>query len=84
MEGKVGELFMPALSKKFVPTGPGHTAITLTPDPLSSLWRASLKLSTKDLVAAYDAMNGTGWNAAVLAILIIVPLFFFRNTFTNS
>ena len=35
-----------------VRTGPGQSAVTVTPAPLSSAWVASLRLSTKALVAA--------------------------------
>ena len=42
----------PATSMNSVFTGPGQTAVTVTPVPLSSWCEASLRLSTNALVAA--------------------------------
>ena len=56
-----------------VRTGPGQTAVTVTPEPRSSVRIASLNERTKDLLAAYTAEPGSGWKAAVEAMLITLP-----------
>jgi hypothetical protein len=63
----------PVRAKKSVSVGPGHSASTRTPDPRVSCHRASLKDKTKALLAAYTAMLGIGWNAAVEATLMTRP-----------
>ena len=42
----------PATSMNSVLTGPGQTAVSVTPVPLSSSWTASLRLRTNAFVAA--------------------------------
>ena len=54
-------------------TGPGQTAVTLTPLPATSECRASLKERTNVLLAAYVAPFGIGWKAAVEAMLMTPP-----------
>ena len=63
----------PPASKNSVAVGPGHTARTFTPVLRVSPQIASVNESTKALVAPYNAMYGSDWNAAVEAMLMTIP-----------
>src|SRR5690348_4409902 len=60
-------------AKKFVSVTPGHNASTRIPYERFSSDSASENDNTNAFVAAYVAMNGTPWNEAVEATLMIVP-----------
>src|ERR1700730_14359291 len=62
------------LGRKLVAVGPGQTAITWTPRPLSSNFSASLKWRTNAFAAAYVAIWGSGWNAELDARLMMPPV----------
>ena len=47
--------------------------MTVTPFEASSEWVPSVRLSTNAFVAAYVAVPGIGWKAAVEATLMIAP-----------
>lgn len=54
-------------------TGPGQSAVTVTPAPLTSWCRPSANTSAKLLAPAYSAFPGSGWKAAVDAVTSTAP-----------
>ncbi len=63
----------PETSWNSVLTGPGQTAVTVTPVPSVSACTASAKLSANAFAAAYVALPGSGWKAAVELVIRIAP-----------
>src|SRR6266581_8531541 len=62
-----------ATSWNSVWTGPGQSAVTITPQPHNSARSASEKLLTYALVAAYTAVPGIGRNPAEELTFKIAP-----------
>ena len=63
----------PATASNSLSTGPGHTWVTTTPVPARSARSASLKPSTKRLLAAYAAEAGITVNPAPEPMLSTPP-----------